>query len=203
MTRWTRRLLVGAVAVLVPALAGCEAGLNAPTLQYHPASYGVDAQKNGITISDLFVLGPGLSATLPSGGRAGVFLGLEAQGHDQLVSVSAPGTAASVKLPGGAVTLTPDTPVSLSGPRPAIVLTGLTQPLGGGQTIQLVLNFANAGAVSLQVPVEPRAYEFATYSPPTATTTPSPRPKGTGSPSPSASASQGGNEPTSSPSATP
>ena len=40
MTRWSRCLLFGALAVLVPALAGCEAGLNAPTLEYHPAAFG-------------------------------------------------------------------------------------------------------------------------------------------------------------------
>ena len=40
VTRWNRRLLFGAIAVLVPALAGCEAGLNAPTLDFHPARAG-------------------------------------------------------------------------------------------------------------------------------------------------------------------
>jgi len=30
VTRWSRRILFGALAVLVPALAGCEAGLSAP-----------------------------------------------------------------------------------------------------------------------------------------------------------------------------
>ena len=49
MTRWNRRLLFGAIAVLVSALAGCEAGLNAPTLTFHPANFGVDTTQNGIT----------------------------------------------------------------------------------------------------------------------------------------------------------
>ena len=39
MTRWNRRLLFGAMAMLVPVLVGCEAGLNAPTLQYHPPNF--------------------------------------------------------------------------------------------------------------------------------------------------------------------
>ena len=56
MTRWSRRLLFGALAVLVPALAGCEAGLNAPTLEYHPAAFGGYAAHNGITIDNAFVL---------------------------------------------------------------------------------------------------------------------------------------------------
>ena len=45
------------------------------------------------------------------------------------------------------------------------MLNGLTNPLSGGETVQLVLHFATAGSVALMVPVEPAAYEFATYSP--------------------------------------
>lgn len=175
MTRWTRRLLIGAIAILVPTLAGCEAGLNAPTLEYHPASFGVSTTVNGITIDDAFVLGPAPGATLPAGGQAGVFLSLYAQnGDDRLVSASAPGTASSVHLTSGPVTLDQYTVADLSGPHPKIVLSGLTTPLSGGETVTLTFDFANAGAVTLVVPVEPAAYEFATYLPPpspTASTT--------------------------------
>jgi copper(I)-binding protein len=205
VTRCTRRLLLGVIAMLVPALAGCEAGLNAPTLQYHPAAPGTYTTTDGITIDDAFVLGPALNSTLPAGGRAGFFLSLYAQNADRLVSVSAPGTAMSVKLTSGPITLTPGTLVDLGGPTPHLVLTGLTAPLAGGQTIQMVLNFATAGSVPLQVPVEPAAYDYATYSPP-AVSTPAPRAtptakatpkaKSPASPSPSARASG-------SPSATP
>ena len=163
MTRWTRRLLVGAIAILVPVLAGCEAGLNAPTLEFHPASYGVSTTVNGIVIDNLFVLGPSLGSTLPAGGQAGAFLSLEAYSGDRLKSASAPGTASSVQLITGPITLNQDSPVDLSGPHPVIVLNGLTNPLSGGETVQLTLNFANAGPVTLMVPVEPAAYEFATF----------------------------------------
>ena len=166
MTRWTRRLLVGAIAMLVPALAGCEAGLNAPTLQYHSASSGTSTAINGIELDNVFVLGPALNQTLPAGGQAGVFLALSAQDHDQLVSASAPGTASSVQLLSGPVTLRPGELVNLSGPAPLVVLNGLTSPLSGGESVRLVLIFANAGAVTLQVPVLPAAYDYATYSPP-------------------------------------
>jgi copper(I)-binding protein len=166
VTRWTRRLLVGAIAILVPALAGCEAGLNAPTLEFHPASYGVSTTVNGITLDNVFVLGPQLNETLPVGGQAGVFLALTAQESDQLKSVSAPGTASSVQLLAGPITLNPYELVDLSGPHPEIVLSDLTIPLSGGETVTLKLNFTNAGPVTLMVPVEPAAYEFATYAPP-------------------------------------
>jgi len=167
VTRWTRRLLIGAIAILVPALAGCEAGNNAPTLEFHPASNGTSIVANGIDIDNAFVLGPPLNGTLPAGGQAGVFLSLSAHdGNDQLLSASAPGAASSVQLLLGPVTLREGTLVDMSGPHPLIVLDGLTNPLSGGETIQLVLKFATAGLVTVQVPVFPAAYEYATFAPP-------------------------------------
>ena len=56
MTRWSRRMLFGALAVLVPVLAGCEAGMDAPTLTYHPAAFGGYATHDGISIDNAFVL---------------------------------------------------------------------------------------------------------------------------------------------------
>jgi copper(I)-binding protein len=172
VTSWNRRLLVGALAILVPALAGCEAGYNAPTLKFHQASYGVSTIVDGINIDNVFVLGPAPGATLQPGGQAALFMSLQAPNSDQLTSISAPGAASSVQLGNGPITLSPNTLVDLSGPSPLLTLDGLTTPLSGGETVNLVLNFANAGKVNLTVPVEPAAYEFATYSPaPTPTAT--------------------------------
>ena len=166
MTRWTRRLLFGAIALLIPVLAGCEAGQDAPTLTFHQASNGTTTTAGGITIDNAFVLGPPLHSVLPAGGQAGVFLSLFAQNGDRLESATAPGAADSVQLTGGPVTLPPQTLVDLSGPAPHIVLTGLTNPLSGGENIQMELVFSTEGVVSLTVPVEPAAYEYTTYSPP-------------------------------------
>jgi copper(I)-binding protein len=167
VTRWTRRLLIGAIAILVPTLAGCEAGLNAPTLDFHPASYGVSTVVKGITLDNVFVLGPALNETLPAGGQTGAFLSLSAQNsNDKLVAVSAAGTASSVQLVTGPVTLIQGRVVDMSGPHPEIVLNGLTNPLSGGETVRLTFTFTNAGLVTLMVPVEPAAFEFATYFPP-------------------------------------
>ena len=167
MTGWTRRLLVGAIAVLVPALAGCEAGYNAPTLTYHPASNGVSTTVNGIELDNVFVLGPTLGDTLPTGGQAGVFLSLLApDNNDRLISASAPGAASSVQLLTGPILLSQGTLVNLQGPHPVVVLNGLTNVLSGGETVHLVLTFATAGVVALEVPVFPASYEYATYFPP-------------------------------------
>jgi copper(I)-binding protein len=207
VTRWNRRLLLGAIAVLLPALAGCEAGYNAPTLQYHPASSGADVTQNGISLSNVFVLGAPVGSAVPPGGRAGVFLAMEAQNGDQLVSVSAPGTAVAVRVAGGSVNLPAQSLVDLSGPEPQVVLTGLTSQLSGGQSVQLSFNFAQAGTITLDVPVEPHAYDYATYSPPaipSPTATGKPRAHASGRASASASASGSASSAASaSPSATP
>ena len=166
MTRWNRRMLLGVLAVLVPALAGCEAGLNAPTLEFHPAAFGAYASTNGISISNAFVLGPPLNGPAVAGGRAGVFLSVSSLHGDTLVSVSAPGTASAARITGGSVDLPPAAPVNLTGPVPQVVLTGLANPLEGGETVTLALKFAEAGTVTMAVPVEPKAYEYRTFSPP-------------------------------------
>ena len=164
MTRWNRRLLIGALAILVPALAGCEAGYNAPTLQFHPASFGVSTTVDGINIDNVFVLGPAPGSTLQPGGQAALFMSLESPTGDRLTKITS-NAASSVQLGNGAITLNPNTLVDLGGPSPLLTLNGLTNPLSGGETVNLVLSFATAGTVNLTVPVEPAAFEFATYSP--------------------------------------
>ena len=41
-------LLIAALALLISGIAGCEAGNDAPTLEFHPASPGVSTTFNGI-----------------------------------------------------------------------------------------------------------------------------------------------------------
>jgi len=175
-------------AVAIPALAGCEAGANAPALQFHPAANGAaTVAAGGITINDAFVLGPAPNQTLPAGGQAGVFLSITSANADQLESVSAD-KAASVRLTGGPINVpaAADGAVNLTGPVPRIILTGLNTPLMGGQTVAVTFHFANAGDISLDLPIEPHAYEYATLAPP-----PKPTPTATASPSTSASTKAG------------
>jgi copper(I)-binding protein len=162
------RLLIGALALLIPAIAGCEAGFNAPTLEFHPASAGVNATVNGIKINNVFVLSAPSGSSVPAGSSAGMFLALFNGGtsDDQLVGASAPGSAASVELSGGMVSLPVQSAVNLTGPHPEVVLKGLTRPLSGGQAVRVTLNFQHAGAVTLDVPVEPQSYSFSTFSAP-------------------------------------
>jgi copper(I)-binding protein len=166
---------VGALALLVPAIAGCEAGENAPTLEFHDASAGAQTIFNGIRISDAFVLGAP-SGAVPTGSSAGLFLSLYngSNSADELTSASAGGTATSVAVTGTTVALPLNSAVNLMGPQPSVVLNSLTAPLTGGSSVKVTLNFQHAGAVTLQVPVEPQSYYYSTYSaaPTPAPTTP-------------------------------
>ena len=65
-----RRTLIGALVLLLPAIAGCEAGYNAPTLEFHPANAGTNVTVNGIQINDAFVLGAPTGSSVPSGSSA-------------------------------------------------------------------------------------------------------------------------------------
>jgi copper(I)-binding protein len=189
------RLLLGAgaLALLAPAIAGCEAGNGAPTLEFHAASAGTQTIVNGIRITNVFVLGAPSGSTLPSGSSASLFLALFNDGNtaDTLESASAVG-AGSVTLAGAPLALPSETPVNLTGPQPSAVLNNLSAPLASGGYIPVTLQFKNAGPVTLQVPVEPQSYYWSSFSP-----APSAAPTGaastgaaaTGTASPSASAS--------------
>ena len=135
-----------AVACLVPGVAACEAGNNAPTLEFHPQSAGIDAVVHGIKINDAFVLGSASDTPVPAGKSAGFYLALLNEGSpDQLVSVTATGAATSVTLPKGGIALGSYRPVYLTGPQPEIVLTKLTQPLDNGSAIKITLTFFRRG----------------------------------------------------------
>ena len=170
-----RSLLAGAVAMLVvPALAGCEAGLNAPTLQFHQAAFGQHTVVNEITVSNAFVLAGPTGSPLPAGSQAGLFLGLYNAGSadDTLTGVSLPnGGASSVSVEGGSITIPANSSVNLTGPTPKLVLNGLSQPLSGGEDITVTLEFQNAGPVKMDVPVEPQSFYYSDLSQP-----PSPTP---------------------------
>ena len=114
-------------------------------------------------------VGAPADSTVPAGSSAGLFLSIYNGGtsSDTLESVSAPGWASSVTLSGGPVALPANAaPVNLTGPQPEVVLENLSQSLRGGSTLPVTLQFAHAGAVTMQVPIEPQSFQWATFSPP-------------------------------------
>jgi hypothetical protein len=185
-----RRLVLGTAAVLIPLLAGCEAGNEAPTLQFHYPTDAAGTVVGKLSIRNVFVLGAPLGSNLRKGQSASLFLAMVNNGApDRLLSVTAPGSAISVSVPAGGVPVISMHPVYFtSGPKPQIVLVNLTRPLRSGSTIRLQLNFQKAGLVTLVAPVVARAQHYATYAPPqpaAVTSTPAATPSAHASPSPS------------------
>ncbi len=163
--------LRGVVAVaavgLIPAIAGCEAGYNAPTQEWHQPTPGASVVLNNtLRINNMFVLGPVPGLTLPRGASAGMFLSLSNDGApDRLISITAPRAASSVQVPPGGISLGRGQSLFFNGPAPRVLLQHLTRTLNGGQYIQVNMEFQNAGHVSLLVPVMPRAAYYSSYSP--------------------------------------
>ncbi len=177
-----RRACAVAAVALIPVLAGCEAGGNAPVLHWHPSTNGASATITAgggkIAIRNAFVLGGPQTATLPAGGSASMFVALVNTGpRDRLVRVSAPGTATSVTLPTGGVLLEQDQSALLTGPEPKLVLSGLRRSLTSGTYVPVLLTFQNAGTVRLDLPVLAQSDSYATFSP---APTPTPSTSATG-----------------------
>jgi hypothetical protein len=188
----SRRFALVAAAALIPALAGCEAGNNAPTLSFHPPTETAATTVGDLAIQNVFVLGAPLGRNLRAGQSASLFLALlnkHGGAPDKLISISAPGTAGSVTLPAN-TTVVFGHPLFFSGPQPQVVLTNLSRELRSGSTIRIVLTFQKAGPVTMLVPVFARAAHFASYAPPqpvVTITVKAARHSGHASPSPSPS----------------
>ncbi len=171
-----RALAVVMTAGLALAIAGCAAGFDAPTQRWHPPTAGASrVVDNVLRINNVFVLGAPPAASLPAGSSAGLFLAIANSGApDRLTAVTAPGSALAVQLPAGGVWIATNQSVLLTGPSPRVVLRGLLRQVRGGQSIRIVLHFLRAGAVSMQVPVMPRAQFYYTFSPAPAPPRPTP-----------------------------
>jgi copper(I)-binding protein len=199
-----RRLMIGGVALVVPVLAGCEAGDNSPVLEFHPAAAGAYGTADSVTISDAFILGGQGNQGLAKGASASMFLSVYngSGSADKLIGVDATGTAKSVELTGGSIAVPSQGSADLEGPKPKVVLRDLSKSLTSGQTVNVLLTFSNAGSVELTVPIEARTTQYSTFSPPPpapqATKTASPAASGTATPGASSSSSA---TPTPSPSA--
>jgi copper(I)-binding protein len=163
VTRISRHRVIAAAAFLAaaPALAGCGAGSDAITNQPYAPTEALTTQAKGINISQAFFLGPDSGATIAAGAATPLYLSVvnTNQAPDQLVGIgvdSALGTA-KVSAP---VTLPVQTRVSIGKSSPSILIEGLKKPLRGGESIQVQLQFANAGLVPLTIPVITRSREF-------------------------------------------
>jgi hypothetical protein len=187
-----RVIAIAAFLAASPALAACGAGFDANTnAPYSPTDAGVLIQdsasgksygKNGVMISQAFILGPNSGEQIAAGGSAPLYLAmLSESGNDSLTAITPDAAMASSVKTAGPVQLTPDALAKT----PNVLVEGLKKPLRGGESVRLTLKFQNAGDITLTVPVVTRSREFATLPPAPGTPIPAPTP----SAAPSASAS--------------
>ncbi|GHE30746.1 hypothetical protein GCM10017673_36830 [Streptosporangium violaceochromogenes] len=165
MTSNSRHWAIAAAAFLAaaPVLAGCGAGSDAITNQPYSPTEATTAKVRGIDISQAFFLGPDSGSTLAAGGAAPLYLSLVNTNSeaDTLVGLGVDPAvgAAKVAFP---VELPADKRVAVGRPTPTIMVQGLKKPLHGGESIQVQLQFANAGVIPLTIPVITRSREYGT-----------------------------------------
>ncbi|SDI51375.1 copper chaperone PCu(A)C [Nonomuraea jiangxiensis] len=187
----SRRWIVVAAAFLAaPVLAGCGAGFDATTNRpYKPneaqvlIEQGKYGHESGINIPQAFILGPDSGAQIAWRGSVPIYLNIlnTAPTADTLQAISAGGMG-TVKLT-APIQLPSNQLVNTGKPTPQILLEGLPKSLRGGETIRLDLQFANAGSLSMDVPVVTRSREYKDYPPaPNATPAPTPTPTPSASP---------------------
>ncbi|HYY19260.1 MAG TPA: hypothetical protein VE864_10490, partial [Streptosporangiaceae bacterium] len=82
------------------------------------------------------------------------------------LGVDTNGAAKSVQLTGGTIPIPAQNLTDLEGPRPKVVLRGLSKELMAGTTVEVLLSFQNSGSVELSVPVEARDTYYSSFSPP-------------------------------------
>jgi copper(I)-binding protein len=179
--------IAGALAV-IPAVSACGAGEDPQSAQATQLTEGVNVTtRSGVAVRNLFVLGPPSGQRINPGSAATLYASVvndSADGQpDRLVGISAPGVAQAVQIQGGGIDLPYQRLVQLGTSSPAgvttplITLQGLAMPLGGGELLNLTLQFEKAGALRVAVPVVPRDGSYTTYAPaPVTTPTAAPSP---------------------------
>lgn len=163
LQRPIRPLLALAAAAALTA-TGC--GTVDPMPIPRTVAAGNNAAAGDVKVRNVFVLGPAPGTTIPVGGAAPLFVSFVNDGArpDRLVSVSAPGTAASGKITGGGLDL-PVHRLVPGGPSPWIMLEKLARPVGGNGTVKVVFKLRDAGTVTVDAPVMADTGPYTTFSP--------------------------------------
>ncbi|GAB3987814.1 hypothetical protein GCM10029978_108080 [Actinoallomurus acanthiterrae] len=165
-------------------LVGVEAAGSAQSVEI--ASGGLDLPPNQLISTNPQATGeqpPG--ASTPGVSPSGVPSGTPTKGAKK--APAKPGTTPTGTPTAGAPAtgVTPKTPSTGGAPAeatPGVVLRGLAREFTGGESIRLTLHFQQAGALTIDVPVVPRAGYYATYPPAPSTPSAPPTPGTSASP---------------------
>ena len=177
--RALRRACAAAAVALIPVLAGCEAGSNAPSCTGTRPRTGRPRRSRRARARSRYATRSSSAPRRTPPCRPAVppacSWDWSTRGRGTAWSAS-PRRAPPPRspLPQGGVLLEQNSSALLTGPQPEVILSGLTRSLPGGTYIRVLLTFQRAGTVVMTVPVIARANSFATFSPaPTASPTPS------------------------------
>lgn len=189
---------VSAALALAPLLASCaEASYDKQVERPHRPTDGYNRSLNKMRIRNMFVLGPKPGEHLRVGESVPMYFSLrnDRARTDTLLSITTP-VAKSVTIKGGPIKVAPGEFVKVGGPKPVVVLHGLTQRLKPDVLVPVTFHFRDAGVDTFRIPLKAYARHFTTYSPvPEATKKPkTPRPTTT---EPTASPNQQANPPAS------
>lgn len=149
-----RRVLLPAVAAAALVLSGCASGQVSQTATQVAAIDGANGSTGAITVLNAR-LSPPPRSEYPAGGDARLLLWISNEGDnpDTLSSITTP-AAQSVRITGDA-TIPAQYLADLSGVGGTrAVLENLTEDVVYGVSIPMTFNFANAGSIALNVPVE-------------------------------------------------
>lgn len=152
-----RRRTVAVVALgLSLLLTGCGADFDAQTYQERTVADGTNADVGDIALRNVALAPPPAGDLYEAGEDVEVTLTLVNQGSDddQLVAASSPAAGSVEILESAQVVSEIDVPGGGStGDDVSLRLTGLTEDLRPGRYVEVVLQFANSGRVTITAPV--------------------------------------------------
>ena len=154
------RLLLGAgaLALLIPAIAGCEAGNDAPTLAVPlRVRRGAHRRQRNPDHQRLRARRARPARRCRAARRRPVPLAVQRRQRapTRWRASRRPARPRASRCPAARSRFPSDAaPVNLTGPQPEVVLNNLTTPLTGGSNVTLTLQFQHAGPVTLAGPGE-------------------------------------------------
>lgn len=153
MTTLRSRFALAAVAVVVPALAGCGTNFNAQTDQVYNPSRGVTDRSGTIDVLNALVV----SGTDGSGTVVAT-LANNTDEADKLLTVTIDGSAANINAAAGSTDIEPLGHVNL-GTSGAVAGSG--EGIVPGRFVELAFTFETGEAITVDAPVVPNTGDYA------------------------------------------
>jgi hypothetical protein len=154
VTTLRSRFTLAAVALVVPALAGCGTNFNAPTDQVYNPARGVNDRSGEVDVLDALVVSPGDG----TGTVVATLVNNDVANDDKLLKVTVDGTDAHINAAAGDA----DIP---AGGHNNLGISGAVSASSGqivaGTFVDVTFTFERAEAITVEAPVVPHEGDFA------------------------------------------